>query len=323
MDYELLARQLIRALRGKRSQVALSRRLSFDSNVLYTWESGRRSPTAATFFTLAARAGVDVPGAIGKFVGGLPEPLVGLNWSEPSSAAALLSHLREGTTVVELARRVGKNRVSVARWLSGEAEPRLPEFLHLLEACTLRVLDFISQLVSPSLLPAARSAWQVLEAQRRVAYGLPWSHAVLRALELDEYRRLPCHETGWIATRLGISPEEEEQCLQALAQSGLIEWQRRHWRSSAVLTVDTRQSPEAGRMLKAHWAEVGLARLPKLEARGEDLFSYNLFTVSNKDWEKLRELHIAYYQELRRVIEASEPAERVGLINLQLLRLDA
>jgi hypothetical protein len=36
----------------------------------------------------------------------------------------------------------------------------------------------------------------------------------------------------------------------------------------------------------------------------------------------LRELHIAYYQELRRVIEASEPAERVALVNLQLMRLD-
>lgn len=33
-------------------------------------------------------------------------------------------------------------------------------------------------------------------------------------------------------------------------------------------------------------------------------------------------LHIAYYQELRRVIEASQPGERVALVNLQLMRLD-
>ena len=89
-----------------------------------------------------------------------------------------------------------------------------------------------------------------------------------------------------------------------------------------MLTVDTRRNPDAGRVLKQHWASVALARLPALEPRENDLFSYNLFTVSEKDWERLRELHIAYYQELRRLIEASEPAERVALVNLQLMRLD-
>ena len=68
MDHDLLAGQLIRALRGKRSQVALSRRLQYDSNVLYTWESGRRAPTAAVFFDLARRVGVDVPQAIDNFL---------------------------------------------------------------------------------------------------------------------------------------------------------------------------------------------------------------------------------------------------------------
>jgi HAMP domain-containing protein len=37
-------RQLLRSLRGERSQTALSRRLSFTTNVVYTWEAGRRSP---------------------------------------------------------------------------------------------------------------------------------------------------------------------------------------------------------------------------------------------------------------------------------------
>ena len=46
MDYETLAKELIRALRGKRSQVALSRRLRYGSNVVRTWEAGRRFPSA-------------------------------------------------------------------------------------------------------------------------------------------------------------------------------------------------------------------------------------------------------------------------------------
>jgi hypothetical protein len=75
-------------------------------------------------------------------------------------------------------------------------------------------------------------------------------------------------------------------------------------------------------MLKAHWAQVGLARLPNLEPNQDDLFSYNLFTISHADWQRVRDLHIAYYQELRSIVVASEPADRVALVNVQLMRLD-
>ncbi|MEY4546812.1 MAG: Family ership [Pseudomonadota bacterium] len=322
MDHETLAKQLIRAVRGKRSQVAVSRRLRCQSNVLYAWESGRRWPTAATFLRLALLSRVPLAERIAEFLGGLPPALASADWSEPSTAAALLEHLRGGTTIVELARRVGKNRVSVARWLQGSAEPRLPDFLRLIEGTSLRLLDFVALFTSPAELPATCAAWQVLEAQRRVAYELPWSHAVMRVLELEHYRALPAHQPGWIAARLGIDLEEEQRCLEALASSRLIRRRQRRWVVEQVLTVDTRRNPEAGRNLKRHWAEVGKQRLPVLEPGGEDLFSYNLFTIAERDWHSFRELHIAYYQELRRLVEASNPAERVVLVNLQLLRLD-
>ena len=38
-DIERVARQLLIALRGKRSQVQWSRRLGYKSNVAYAWES--------------------------------------------------------------------------------------------------------------------------------------------------------------------------------------------------------------------------------------------------------------------------------------------
>lgn len=265
MDYETLAKQLIRAVRGKRSQVAMSRRLRCQSNVLYAWESGRRWPTAATFFELAQLRRVPLAERIAEFLGGLPPALARSDWTQPAAAAGLLEHLRGGTTIVELARRVGVNRVSVARWLRGTAEPRLPDFLRLIEGTSLRLLDFIALFASPAELPAASAAWQVLEAQRRVAYELPWSHAVMRVLELQHYRALPAHQPGWIAARLGISLAEEQRCLEALAASRLIRRRQQRWVVEQVLTVDTRRNPAAGQSLKRHWAAVAEQRLPELE----------------------------------------------------------
>jgi transcriptional regulator with XRE-family HTH domain len=322
VDHDRLAMELIRALRGRRSQVALSRRMRCKSNVLYSWESGRRYPTAAVFFELAARVGIDTRAVLARFLGALPESMRTVDLREPSAVAALLSHLREGTTLVALARRVGTGRISVGRFLKGEAEPRLPMFLRLIEATSLRLLDFIAGFVSPSLLPEAREPWRVLEAQRRVAYELPWSHAVLRVLELRAYAAAGRHRDDFVAQRLGISLEETRRCLRALADSKLIVRRKGRWAVDQVLAVDTRQRPNAGLMLKQHWARVGLERLPPLEPRGHDLFSYNLFTVSEQDFTRLRELHIAYYQELRRVIEQSKDGERVAVVNLQLFRLD-
>lgn len=293
------------------------------SNVLYTWESGRRWPTAATFFRLAQVSRIAVTAGLADFLGSPPPELsVGADYSSPTTVARLLDFLRGSASIVALARRVGMHRVSVSRFLKGTAEPRLPDLLRLVEASSLRLLDFVAVFASPAALPEARSAWQVLEAQRRVAYELPWSHAVLRALELESYRRLASHRDGWIARRLSISRDEERDCLRALSESRLIERRRRRWVACNVLTVDTRRNPEAGRAVKGHWADVGRRRLPLLEPNESDLFSYNLFTISERDWERVRELHVAYYQDLRRVIEASKPAERVVLANLQLLRLD-
>src|SRR5690348_11594 len=72
LDYPRIAAELLRALRGPRSQTAASRRLGHRSNVLYTWESGRRWPTAARFLRYAERMRVDVRGALARFYGAQP-----------------------------------------------------------------------------------------------------------------------------------------------------------------------------------------------------------------------------------------------------------
>jgi len=45
---------------------------------------------------------------------------------------------------------------------------------------------------------------------------MPWAHAVLRALELEGYRRLRVHRPGLIAQWIGVDPSVEEACLSTL-----------------------------------------------------------------------------------------------------------
>ena len=103
-DFEQIARELIRALRGKRSQAHLSRRLGYRSNVVFDWEAGRRFPTAATLFRVARRTGVSLPTALERFLRPAPAWLQSANPATPEGVRQLLVELRGKATVLELAR---------------------------------------------------------------------------------------------------------------------------------------------------------------------------------------------------------------------------
>ncbi|AUX41706.1 uncharacterized protein SOCE26_031280 [Sorangium cellulosum] len=127
----------------------------------------------------------------------------------------------------------------VSRFIAGTSQPRLPDVLALVDATTERLLDFLALFVHPGQLPSVARDFRVLEERRRIATELPWSHAVLRVLELAGYAALPCHDDAWVAARLGLPDDEVRVCREALSRAGLIRWREGSWR--------TRASPIASR----------------------------------------------------------------------------
>lgn len=319
MDFTLLAQELVRALRGHRSQTAFSRRLGYRSNVVYAWESGRRAPTAAEALRAAERVGVDVRAAVRHFYRAEPEWLATVDPTTPAGVAAWLTDLRGDTPITRIAEASGLSRFAIARAIAGDTEPKLADFLRIVEAASLRALDLCAALVDPELLPSAHERWQRLVAQRQLAVEQPYTQAVLRAVELAAYQALPRHEEGWIAERLRIPVEVEIGALERLALAGELRWDGRKWRPAEALAVDTRSDPAVSRRLKAWWAQVGLERLGQ---DPEGLWSYNVFSVSEADLKKIHELHLAYFRAVRAVIAESTPTEHVCVMNVQLFALD-
>jgi transcriptional regulator with XRE-family HTH domain len=100
MDFEQLAAELLRGLRGKRSQQALCRRLGAKSNVVHQWERGHSFPSASRSLQVAARVGVDVPAAFREFYRTAPRWLEEQEPASPAGVAAFLDDLRGSTSVV-------------------------------------------------------------------------------------------------------------------------------------------------------------------------------------------------------------------------------
>ena len=293
---EIVARQFLRAVRGPRSQAAFSRRLGYRGNPVADWEAGRRFPTAEETLRACERVGIDVPAAFGRFhPRAAPELEAGMT--------AWLAALRGGTSITEIAARTDRSRFAVARWLSGRARPRLPDWFRLVEATTGRLSDLVAALVPIAEVPALASQHAAREASRRLAFEEPWTEAILRVIETGTT------DADGIAARLGISGDEVGRCLEKLVVAGVV----RDGKVAGALTVDTRAYPG----LRQHWARVGLARL---EAETPGLFSYNVVSVSRADLARIEELHRAYFREVRAIVAASEPSEVVALVNVQLVK---
>lgn len=320
LDREALSRDLIRAWRGGRSQTQFSRRLGYRSNVVYTWESGRGYPTAQIALTAAKRSGVDLTAALERFYRTPPTWVGQIAPDTRQGVAMLLQDLRGQVPIGDLARRTGYNRFAVSRWLKGTCEPRLPEFLALIEAASLRLLDYVASLADPDVLPSTQGRWRLLEAAREAAYNEPWVQVVLLVLELAAYRNENArHNSHWIAQRLGTNVATIDRCIDLLARTDQIRCDGAYWTLAQVLNIDTRRDRRAGRAIKRCWAQVGIERIER-DAKG--YFGYNVFTVSAADLERLRTLHVDYFNKMRAIIAESTPPERVVVTNLQLFALD-
>lgn len=316
MDFEALSSQLLRELRGRRTQNALSQRLGARSNVANAWETGRDFPRASTFFRLLRLTGRDGPAALEKF---RPELTSCGSLEELESAGRLFEVLRGKRKIGELAATAGLDRFLVSRILKGRSDPRLPDFLSLLEALTLSCLDFLSLLVDVGALTACGEHWRATEAARRAAYEFPWAQALVLLTDLPEYADLGAHRPGWFAARLGLTTREEDECLKLLGTLGRLRFaEGKYVRATGSLSVDTRSDPEQTRRLAAHWMREAAGRV---EGGRGIRFAFNVFGVSHADAERIRELQRRYFAELRTIVATSEPTELALVAQFSLMEL--
>jgi hypothetical protein len=309
---EVAASQLLRALRGKRSQQAFARRLGYRANPITDWEHGRRYPTARETLRAAARTGRNVVTAFSRFTPRVPLQLKAAEFE----VAEWLSRLVGQTPISALARSTGHSRSSLARWLAGTAHPRLPDFLGLVDVVTGRVPELIAELVPIAEVPALAARYESVRAAKRLALDEPWTEALLRLLEIDEHATTRVREPGYFAERLGISLAHEQRCLEALMRAGVVQRERKRYRTQP-LSVDISGDPQALRQLRHHWSKVASERA--LEPRSSDWLAYNVLSCSEPDLERIRELLSATFREVRAIVASSEPSQAAALVNMQLI----
>lgn len=329
--HQQVARELLRAARGKRSQVALARRLGYTGNPITDWERGARHPTAREFLRAAAACRLPVREAFLKLVPLEPPGTATSSIGRPGFGSVTrqwvihpwLAALRGTLSNTELAARLGVSRYSVSRWCSGDTEIRLYEFLHCIEALTGRLYDWVAALVPIAQVPSLLPGYTQASAARSVALEHPWTEAILRVLETQRYREGPAVAHATLAATLGISDVQLQQALDGLASAAVVSRHREpgtgsvYYETLRELSVDTRTHPHAVRTQQQHWLRVALERAQ----RGEpDWLAYNVFSCSEADLTRVGDCLKRAFRESRSIIAASTPNERAGLVLMQFVK---
>lgn len=309
--------QIVRALRGRRSQRALSKRLGYRVNVLTGWESGRRAPPAHEVLRLARIAGRDVRATLVAFDARLEDALDAAH--APEAIAALLRVLIDERSHAEVARAIGETRTTLARWALGRTVPRFADVLRIVDVTTHRLVDFVACFVDPAVVDAVSSEHARIEAQRALLREDPAFAVVLPALTVRAYRRLAKHREGWIAKRVGIDLAQERRAIELLEAAGAIRRRGAKWEVVHDRRVDARFDRATVARLQRHWAGVVADRAGRVPG---DITRFHLVSVAEEDLEILQRTLAELYERLdARIAEARDP-ERVVLVGVMLHALD-
>jgi transcriptional regulator with XRE-family HTH domain len=321
-DTVSLGDEFLRALRGARSQAGFSRRLGYRSNIVSEWEAGRRKPSASVVLDACRLAGIDVEAALHAF----HAPTAAL--MRPSSRAApiggeqLLAWLRAqrgGLSGLEIAERTGFSRYKVSRIFSGRVRLAWPEFLSLVAATTGRLVEFVTAFVAVEKLPSVADEYTRLKLSRELAFTEPWSSAILALLETRDYTMLKQHDDAFLAERLRLDPGAVRRVLEQLLAAGILSEQSGKYRTRQTMTINTRAEPERARSLRSHWGSVALERVANPDSN--DVFSYNVFSVSRERFEEIRELHLQYFRAVRALVAGDRDPDCVALVVVSLTQL--
>ncbi len=102
-----------------------------------------------------------------------------------------------------------------------------------------------------------------------------------------------------------------------MVEAGILQRDAGRYEAGAPITIDTSASLTKMKDLKLHWLNEVTRSLA--EERPGNAYGYNVVSVSRADLQRIRELHLDYFRQIRAIVAESEPVETVALIGMQIV----
>ena len=305
--------ELIRTLRGRRTQGQVSRKLGYKANQVYRWEAGVQAVGWKEFVAFCRICGVDLRAAcveLLKFEG------------NPARSRELARHFLGGLKVSKFARQTGVSRFKVARWLNGRSDFTLDEVLELIERTQNGLFDFVFHLTRGAGIPRFKAESATKRRYAELLKVHPWISVLRVCLDLAEYKRLPRHAKGFISAKTGIPVEREDDFIAQAVAAGALRWEDGKLRINNLGTnVRGDHAVESARV--RYWAEQAAEVFRVHGERSKSRFQLVIYSASDAAVARIREETLDFYTKLRAILAADgSETDRIQVLGLQLLDMD-
>ncbi len=310
----ILNNELLKALRGRRSQNQINRKLGFTYNQVSRWETGQKRILWQDFIKLAKSCGCNLQKVFYStflYLGDVKDPL------------AIIKHLTGSAKVAHIAGLAGVSRFKAARWLKKKTEPTLDEILSLMTE-TKRVI-FISNMVDMKMMPSLSKAYNKYLAMKELLLRFPVASGVYCCFELGQYRNQEKHVHGLVARMTGITKSEEKEIIELLVKAGkIIRRNGKYFHLEPFLTRDAGGDFLSGLVSKLYWSKRAIEYMEKLsEPDFHSLFQYQVFNIGQQAYEKIIERASFFEKEVLSIIANHHEAKTcTKIVNFQIMDLE-
>jgi len=310
VDLNKVCQELLRAMRSKRSQNVVNRKLGYSFNQVSRWESGRKRILWTEFLKFAHVCNSDIQGPVARSFGYLG-PL--------EQTDNLVKHLVGNCKKSEIIESIECSRFQLSRWLAGKQVPTLAHVLGLADLTYRSLPQFLSSFVDIKKIPTLYERYEREVIEKNLIYEHPYTASILHSLSLKSYKSLPKHEEGFLAKYLGISLEAERTAIKELKRIRRIR-RKRGLYVAEEKTFDISGNFDGGRRIRMYWAEESRKFLASLrEAPQRSLGGINVFSLSDQALQKISEKYFVFFQDVRQIIELDKnPASDVWILSLNL-----
>lgn len=314
MDFPILKQELLLAIRGRRSQLQVSRRLGYAWNQVNRWERGIKQIRWDEFVAMCRACKVDIDAALAA---AFPQKM------SADDSKELVRTLLAGQVQADVCRRLGFRPQTLSRWATGRSVPRLEDMLALLHNST-QFLPFLSRLIALDKIPTIAAEWERHRKIQEAALRYPLLGPAGACLELASYLGLDEHMDGYVADRLGITLKEELFLMDLLVSLGVIRLEGKKYKVTHNALFDPEESWPVFKGVRQFWLRRALDRLSQHESNpGSDFFGYALFAGNKKLKDKIREKWIVYFNSISQMIlEDQTPGDELIVVNHTIFNLN-
>lgn len=202
-----------------------------------------------------------------------------------------------------------------------KSPPSVATILALIDTASYSLPSFLGSIVSIDFFPSLRERSARELSEKNLHIRFPWIAAYLLYISTKQYKSLKNHKESTIGEKLGITAEEEDFALSTLCDLKVIAKVGNKFELLRKKHLDVMLDFEGNRQLRVYWMERSVQYMKAMKTgNSKSIYGYMVFAADEELLQKVREKHVALYQDVKDLLATSEVSnpDRVLLMNLNL-----